>query len=162
MTATNRLAGPPILAYIQHLRQLRMPSDASKVEFPASAHRSLKRAVVGCTPSSAHAQMPPLVTTADFQRWLAVEVGPRVRIFSSVETQARLVPHIESIDSSAPIVFTHVVSFVDWEMAGSYPEWVEAEVVGHYRADDYKDRRKAFAEVICLSAAGEGWGSPGM
>ncbi|PRQ71644.1 Protein kinase-like domain-containing protein [Rhodotorula toruloides] len=170
--STRRMVAPQILAHIQQLRQLRMPSQGQIGDFPAPTYRNLKRAILGCTPSSKYSQMPAVDTTADFQRWLAVEVAPRIRMFPSVETRKRLVPHVESLDASAPVVFTHgdlhsgnilvrdgrVVGIIDWEMGGWYPEWVEAEIVGYYR-DTGDERAAEVAAVLGLAEEKERWKS---
>lgn len=170
--STRRMVAPQVLACIQQLRQLRMPPQGQIGDYPASAYRNLKRAVLGCTPSFKHSQMPALDTTADFQRWLVVEVAPRIRMFPSVETRECLVPHIESLDASAPVVFTHgdlhscnilvrdgrVVGIIDWEMGGWYPGWVEAEIVGYYR-DTSDERLTELGTVLGLAEEKERWKS---
>jgi aminoglycoside phosphotransferase (APT) family kinase protein len=172
--STRRAVALQILACVTELRQLRLPRDGQIGDFPTSTHRNLKRAVLGVAPSASRARTPTLLDTAAFQRWLISEVTTRSRVLPTARMREPLLPHILSLDASAPIVFTHgdrhsgnvlvhdgqVVGIIDWEIAGWYPDWVEAQIVGHYRDTQRDEQVAELAAALGIAEEEKAWKSP--
>ncbi|BGP33661.1 hypothetical protein JCM10296v2_005465 [Rhodotorula toruloides] len=140
----------------QELRRLRIPPSAHIGDFPQGGG-DLWAVLRRASPPSVFKQPPALATADDFVCFLIAELTPR----TNRPRYGNVLPHINSLDKSAPIVLTHgdlhsrnilvrdgrLAAIIDWEMARWYPEWLEAEIAGSHR-DEWDLRAGVVAATL--------------